>query len=105
MGQPEMTNRTWKSTISTGVAAFIIILAGIGLLIFGLVWLYFLLKAVIEEGMRDSFSFSSNLTFGLFMAAIGAYMIYLPFEEAVKRRIGRKEIPPPPPPPLPPAGS
>lgn len=94
-----MTPRTWKDVVSTGIVALLIILAGIGLLIFGLFWLYLLFKGLIEEEMKDSYNTTYSLLFGLFLVAIGAYMVYVPFDEAVKKRLGKEKAPPPPPPP------
>jgi len=96
-----MTPRTWKEAASTGIVALLIILAGLGLLIFGLFWLYLLFKSIFEEGVRDSYNTTYNLLFGLFLIAIGAYMIYVPFDEAVKKRLGKRKAPPPTPPPPP----
>jgi len=94
---------TLKDTLTSGLVGTGLIILGLCLIAFGLFWLWLTIKGVIDEGIRDSYSLTYSLLFGVFLIAIGAYMVYLPFENTIKKLMGKRagSAPPPPPPPPP----
>lgn len=86
-----MTKFGHKETLKRipGIVASMAI--GVGLIVFGIYWLYYLYST-------ESISSGSTLI-PILIIGIGAVLVYLPFEGIVDRRRGKRATPPPPPPP------
>jgi len=90
-GPFDLTKFGHKETLKRipGIVASMAI--GLGLIVFGIYWLYYLYST-------ESISSGSTLI-PILIIGIGAVLVYLPFEGIVDRRRGKKATPLPPPPP------